>query len=253
MKTLRPLIFAHRGYSKKYPENTGIAFRQALLAGADGVECDLQRLDDGNYVILHDATLDRTSNGKGPAGAVPLSRLRLLDFGQGERILTLDELLALLGDEAWLNLELKKDSVRPEDSGEILSILRGAGRSGRNTHISSFRHDLLPSYRRAGFETGMLIGEEHQGVSPLAYFRWVLRYRPTCLNLPVQAFERVPKAQLTMLFRIFRILGRKLCFWTVNMDSQFAQVRPWADAVITDDVPAAIQALRSRSGDRLRS
>ena len=231
-----PRIYAHRGFSARFPENTALAFREALDSGADGIECDLQRLDDGTYVILHDATLDRTSNATGAAFPLPLSRLKELDFGRGERILTLEELLAFLRPNHLLNLELKKESIRTEHAPEIIQILRTAERNAGNTQVSSFQHDLLPSYRRAGFDTGMLIGEEHQGVSPLAYVKWIFKIRPTSVNLPVQAFDRVPLSRLRILFRVFRILGCKLYFWTVNTREQLQQLRPWADAIITDEV-----------------
>lgn len=60
-----PVIQAHRGYSECYPENTMLAFRQAIANGADGVECDLWISADGEFVICHDDTLDRTTNGAG--------------------------------------------------------------------------------------------------------------------------------------------------------------------------------------------
>ena len=58
-------IFAHRGFSSQYPENTMIAFRRALEAGADGIEFDARLTRDGKIVIMHDATVDRTTNGHG--------------------------------------------------------------------------------------------------------------------------------------------------------------------------------------------
>lgn len=58
-------IFAHRGYSGKYPENTMIAFKKALECGVDGIELDIQLTKDGEVVIIHDETIDRTTTGKG--------------------------------------------------------------------------------------------------------------------------------------------------------------------------------------------
>ena len=58
-------IFAHRGYSAKYPENTMIAFKEAALAGADGIELDVQLTKDGEIVVIHDDKVDRTTNGTG--------------------------------------------------------------------------------------------------------------------------------------------------------------------------------------------
>ena len=57
--------FAHRGFSGKYPENTMLAFQKAIEVGADGIELDVQLTKDGELVIIHDETIDRTTDGKG--------------------------------------------------------------------------------------------------------------------------------------------------------------------------------------------
>jgi glycerophosphoryl diester phosphodiesterase len=71
-----PLVLGHRGLPARYPENTLRSFRKALEAGADGIECDLQKTADGRYVVVHDETVDRTSNGHGPVGALSFERPR---------------------------------------------------------------------------------------------------------------------------------------------------------------------------------
>lgn len=71
--------FAHRGYSGKYPENTMLAFRKAVEAGADGIELDVQLTRDGEVVIIHDELVDRTTNGKGRVNDHTLAELRELD------------------------------------------------------------------------------------------------------------------------------------------------------------------------------
>ena len=68
-------VFAHRGYSGKYPENTMLAFREAEKTGADGIELDVQLSKDGELVIIHDETLDRTTTGKGYVKDYTLSEL----------------------------------------------------------------------------------------------------------------------------------------------------------------------------------
>ena len=71
--------FAHRGYSGKYPENTMLAFRKAVEAGADGIELDVQLTKDGVPVIIHDELVDRTTDGKGLVKDMSLTQLRQLD------------------------------------------------------------------------------------------------------------------------------------------------------------------------------
>lgn len=71
--------FAHRGFSGKYPENTMLAFKKAVEAGADGIELDVQLTKDGEVVIIHDEKVDRTTNGAGNVRDFTLAELRKLD------------------------------------------------------------------------------------------------------------------------------------------------------------------------------
>lgn len=72
-------VFAHRGFSGKYPENTMLAFKKAIEAGADGIELDVQLTKDGEVVIIHDETVDRTTNGKGLVVDFTYKELKKLD------------------------------------------------------------------------------------------------------------------------------------------------------------------------------
>ncbi len=92
----RPLIrIAHRGASQKCPENTLLAFRTAVKQGTDFVETDVQMTRDGELVLMHDETLDRTTNGSGFVHDHTFALLRELDAGKGERVPTLRELFEL--------------------------------------------------------------------------------------------------------------------------------------------------------------
>lgn len=116
-------IYAHRGSSVHFAEHSRAAFMQAVLDGADGVECDLRLSSDGAVVLLHDEKVDRTSNGTGRADGHTLAQLRELDFvswhgatippefgATSEQLLTLEELLDILegaGRPMELALEFK--------------------------------------------------------------------------------------------------------------------------------------------------
>jgi glycerophosphoryl diester phosphodiesterase len=111
-----PCMFvqAHRGFSEHYPENTLAAFRAAVEAGADRIEMDLAITRDDVVVLLHDRTLDRTTDGRGPVSSFPYDHVRELDAGSwlderfaGERVPALRDVLTELGGETVLNLELK--------------------------------------------------------------------------------------------------------------------------------------------------
>lgn len=128
----RPLIYAHRGSSAAFPELTRSAYVQAILDGADGVECDVQLTRDGHLVLHHDAQLGRTSNGTGPVSQHTLEQLRALDFiswkavpipeshgRRHEQLLTLDELLDLL-ESAGRTLGLAVETKHPSAFGQGL-------------------------------------------------------------------------------------------------------------------------------------
>jgi len=123
---MKQLIYAHRGSSAAFAENTRAAFLQALADGADGIECDVHLTSDHHVVCHHDPTVDRTSNGTGPVSAHTLEQLRALDFSgwkgaplpeaygtTAQQMLTLAELVGLLrnaGREVGVAVELKHPS-----------------------------------------------------------------------------------------------------------------------------------------------
>jgi glycerophosphoryl diester phosphodiesterase len=107
-------IWAHRGASGRAPENTMAAFRAAEEDGAQGIELDLHLSRDGVPVVIHDEVVQRTTDGHGPVARLTLRQLLRLDAGRwfapafaGERIPTLQEVLAWAGDRLRLNLEIK--------------------------------------------------------------------------------------------------------------------------------------------------
>ncbi|MDY0406372.1 glycerophosphodiester phosphodiesterase [Virgibacillus sp. 179-BFC.A HS] len=116
-------MMAHRGISGHRPENTMASFREAVKQKVDCIELDVRLTKDGVPVVCHDATIRRTSNGKGFIHQLTLKELKKYDFGswfseeyKGERIPTFEEVLELVKDESInLNIETKNGPVIPED------------------------------------------------------------------------------------------------------------------------------------------
>ncbi len=144
-----PLIIAHRGDSAHRPENTLASFASALEVGARLVELDVRLTRDGTPVILHDATLDRTTTGTGPVREHTLSEVRAVSAGYpqlfasafaSERIPTLAEGLGLLRGRAKVMIEIKEESSGsdPEDGVEArtLAEVRRAGMVGEVAFLS---------------------------------------------------------------------------------------------------------------------
>lgn len=144
-------IMGHRGARHEAPENTLRSIQCALDAGAAAVEIDVHYSRDGHLVVIHDETLDRTTTGEGPVGALDLAELQALDAGEGERIPTLTEVLELVSGRAEIFVELKA----PDCEAGVVEALRSHDMIG-SAYVKSFVHpwlltikELEPSLRTA--------------------------------------------------------------------------------------------------------
>lgn len=90
-----PQLIAHRGGPAYAPENTLAAFRSAIAIGADWIEMDIQMTKDGALIVMHDETVDRTTNGTGRVKDLTLEQILALDAGNGEQVPTFEEVIAL--------------------------------------------------------------------------------------------------------------------------------------------------------------
>lgn len=140
----RPIVrVAHRGASAHYPENTCLAFRKAIEQGVDALEIDVHRTADDELVILHDATLDRTTTGAGRVRDHTWAQLRSLDAGRGEPIPTLAEVIQL-AREARVHLCVE---VKGATEVEEFAIAEGIVRA---LEAADFLHQsLLTSFSPA--------------------------------------------------------------------------------------------------------
>ena len=113
-------VAAHRGWPDKYPENTLLSFKKALELDIDQLETDVHLSADGELILIHDKTLDRTTNGSGEVKNFTLSQLKELDAGNGEKIPTLRELMELVKNHPTITLDIEL-KVYPE-AGEKEAI-----------------------------------------------------------------------------------------------------------------------------------
>jgi glycerophosphoryl diester phosphodiesterase len=148
-------IIAHRGASARAPENTLAAFRLALRAGVRMIELDVHLTSDGVPVVIHDATLSRTTNGEGRVAERTLADLRRLSAGvwfderfREERVPALEEVFRQVGGQAEINVEIKGGAEAVADTARAaVAIAREAGALDR-TLFSSFDPDALTHCRR---------------------------------------------------------------------------------------------------------
>jgi len=137
------LRIGHRGAAGHAPENTLRSFEKAVLFGCDMTELDVHLCGSGELVVIHDETVDRTTDGSGQVSDLTLNALKLLDAGQGEEIPTLDEVLSLLRGMIGLNIELKGlGTAKP-----VYDLVKGLGWGNNDLTISSFNWDMLKEYR----------------------------------------------------------------------------------------------------------
>jgi glycerophosphoryl diester phosphodiesterase len=143
------LNIAHRGASGLFPENTLCAFAAAIAAGAGMCELDVQTTRDGALIVIHDDTVDRTTDGKGAVAAMTLQEIKRLDAGvdfgarfRGERVPTLEEVFAFVNGRCALNVELKAAGIEYK----VCEVIR-AYRAAATALMSSFDWDALARIR----------------------------------------------------------------------------------------------------------
>src|SRR5262245_7243111 len=117
-----PVVIAHRGGSKLNPENTMAAFDHAVALGVDGLECDVHLSRDGEPVVIHDPTLDRTTDQKGPVNAFTAEEL-----GRA----AVPRLSTLLGRHAHLPVVVELKGSDPRIVGPVLDVIRACGAEER--------------------------------------------------------------------------------------------------------------------------
>ena len=152
------LNIAHRGASGRFPENTLKAFGAAIDAGAQMCELDVQLTSDGALVVIHDETVERTTDGRGAVRSMTLDMLQRLDAGvrfgpefRGERIPTLEEVMALIDGRCGLNIEIKSGGVERK----VCELVVACGALG-TAMISSFDWEALAIVRH--FEPRVRVG-----------------------------------------------------------------------------------------------
>ncbi|MDO4982343.1 MAG: glycerophosphodiester phosphodiesterase [Eubacteriales bacterium] len=227
-------IYAHRGYSGRYPENTMLAFQKAVEAGCDGVEMDVQLSRDGEVVIIHDELLDRTTDGKGFVKDRTLSELKKLDASKvkpGEwgrqQIPTFDEFCAwLAGTDITANVELKTGIVYyPEIVEKCIGIIRKYDVADKII-FSSFNHVSVLRAKKLAPEIPVGALVEGYSVTYAGYYcaeNGIQYYHPDFCLLNDEAVKECKEHNVG------------INVWTVNDLNAFEKLVEWdVDGVITN-------------------
>lgn len=253
--TTNPFAFAHRGGALRWPENTLLAFRAAADLGYGHIETDVHETADGHFVLFHDPTLDRTTNGRGPIRDLTLSELKKLDAayqftrdgaqpyrGQGVQVPTLEEALSM--DPALrYNLEIK-----PNDPGFAYRLWEFIAHHGIEDRVlvASEHDDVVAAFRMRsqgrvatspGFREALRFwGHVLAGTSRFSTFAFdALQVPPVFHRLPVVTDRFVSTAHRH---------GIQVHVWTINDPDEMRRLYGLGvDAVMTDVPDVLLEVL----------
>jgi glycerophosphoryl diester phosphodiesterase len=155
----RVWIVGHRGAMGYCPENTLVSFERGLELGADWIELDVHRSRDGALIVIHDETLERTTNGHGLVGDHTLAQLRELDAGDGQHLLTLDEVLEWARQkDTVVDIEIKNAPVFYEGISEAVVQAAKSAQMAERVIVISFDHAAVKAVKEIAPEiaTGVL-------------------------------------------------------------------------------------------------
>lgn len=218
------LVIGHRGARGHAPENTLASFDKAVELGAHWIELDVQ-LHQGELLVIHDLTLDRTTNGTGRIAGHDLAYLRGLDAGQGQRIPTLREALDRIARRAGVNIELKTAGGTAQAVARVVDEYRGRGWRPEQFLVSSFILPELREFRRLAPD--IPVGALLMGV-PLDYAACAGELGAAALNVSDEFAE--PE-----LLADARRRGLKVYVYTVNRPEEIRHFRRLGvDGIFTD-------------------
>lgn len=231
-------VFAHRGASGIAPENTMAAFKKAVEAGATWIETDVDVLKDGTPILIHDSSLDRTTNRSGSYYDLTVSDLDDIDAGSwfspefaGERIPTLAQLVAFMNETGLnANIEIKSNEAGAQMSLQLVdAILKELeALDGPQVIISSFNHVLLkifkdkaPQYSVGALFVAENLWDDWKSILELVGADYIHPDDSTLTRAQVQAFREA---------------GYGVNVWTVNSPARANELFNWGVTGIFTDV-----------------
>jgi len=218
----RLLCIGHRGACGHEPENTLRSVRRALELRADGIEIDVHFVD-GELVVIHDAKLERTTNGRGYVARKSLAALRALDAGQGERIPTLREVFETVNRAAFINIELKGKRTASPVTALIREFVSHRGWRYEDFLVSSFNRGELRAVTDVKIPIGLLLTRPSR-----LYALSARRVRASAVN-PAARFVNARFVEDA------HRRGLRVFAYTVNAPAEIARLRRvGVDGVFTD-------------------
>lgn len=242
----KPLIFGHRGACAHAPENTIASFKLAIEHGADFIELDAKLSSDGEVMVIHDPTVDRTTDGNGLVNQLTLQQLKALDAGSkfnekfaGEKIPTLDEVFNAVGQDVLINVELTNYKSQTDQLIPKVADLVKENHMEERVLFSSFlpgnlsrMHQLLPDAPVALLCLAGFAGSFSRSVFCLGVSPSIIHPYLTDVNAKYVANEHKR--------------GRRVHTWTVNDEDDVRKMlAAGVDGLFTDDPLATRKIMES--------
>jgi glycerophosphoryl diester phosphodiesterase len=240
----RPLLAAHRGGAAMWPENSLTAFRGAIALGVDALEFDVHLTADGEAVVIHDATLDRTTTGHGPVRSLTLERLqavRLLDRSGAptpDTVPTLAQVLELARPTSIAVLpEIKLDLARlpyPDLEQRVVTLLRAHGLVTRAS-VQSFDDGIVKRVRalEPAVRTMLLVNRLRMTTyasTPADPVRWAVDAGAADLGIDFRLID-------ARLLAAARAASVRVAAWTVNADDDLRRMAALGVDLVMSDRP----------------
>ncbi len=236
-ETGAPLVGGHRGNPAEHPENPLASFRSAIELGVDMIECDVHLSADGELVVVHDHSLDRTTDGRGPVAERTLAELRRLDAGDGERMPVLAEVCELARGRVGLCIELKQIPVPyPGLEERLVACLDAEGMLDQTAAIS-FHHGSMRRLKQLEPRIAVGLVEGARPIDPVGMLRGAGAdiYSPHYGAIDRELVEEIHRA------------GCVVGVWTVDDEAAVAWCRACRpDSVFTNRPREILPALRPR-------
>ena len=241
------LVVAHRGGAALAPENTLVAFGNALKIGVDMVECDVHLSKDGELVVMHDPDLARTTNGAGQISGLTLAELKKLNaaakFGNGawpeQQIPTLDELLDLVKGKVGIQIEIKTGAGNARYPGiekKVADLLNSKGMTDKAIVIS-FDFPTLKDIKAidSRIKTGALVNAQwmmaRMTKSPEQILDEVIQATSADYFMPTSGSVNEALVKAT------HAKGLRIGVWTVDATSEMRRLAGWGVDGITSNRP----------------
>ena len=257
----RPLVMAHRGGGGLWPENTLYAFERAAEMGVDVIETEIRSTADNNLVLMHDKTVDRTTNGKGPVNSLTLKELKKFDAGykwtadrgrtfpfrgKGITVPALEEVFTALPN-IRMNIDMKE--VNPFVAAKLCEIIHSFDRVEK-VMVASFSARALRDFRQICPEVATSAGRGEVTLFFLVNLIFLgAAYAPPCHALQIPEYSNGLHVLTKRFLRTAHSHKFKVHVWTVNqMEDMQRLLELGVDGIITDYPHQLISVLTDRKG-----